>query len=214
MPTTQPPLLLSDPAVCLIEKLKRPAGSGRRPGYHVYTDQNGVWLFTPAGSEVDWRLLDPLGLLRHQSKPSHNYHEAEGGNSLTLIPNTGWWVATWIEHSDRPISIDITTPAQIGNQYGKTTYSYTDLEVDVYINPFGQITTEDMDEFLTAQAAGHLSATEAAHANSTVTEIRELLQSAEASGPFGLRGRAILTASIARNLEPLDARGNPFIMPL
>jgi protein associated with RNAse G/E len=113
---------------------------GDRPHYlyqkhWLGRDQFGSWLAASAGT------------------PLHKDGQAAGKfpkASITLIPDSAWWVATWVIEpgkllclDEASIYIDIATPSFWNNQ----TIRFIDLDLDVLRDQYGKVNLLDQDEF-------------------------------------------------------------------
>lgn len=199
----------TDAPVDLLERTTRPHTVTRLAGYRIFADANGTWLFTPAGSIAETRTPDRDGELTSAFTDVSADSRGLGRNTLTLIPATGWFTVTWVEHDNHPITVTVTTPPVTHHEADRTVHAWTDLRISVAVGRFGQTIVAGLDVFLRAQHEHQISATDAAHATATVEDIKTLLASAEMDGPFGLRGRALLSACLAAHLPPLSFDARP-----
>src|SRR5882757_4645799 len=180
----------------LVQKLKRPDGSGLWGAYVLDGDEYGHWLYSPVGCLYQGEAAGLVGYchvgvmdLEHPGLPT-----------LRLVPRNGWWIATWAINDEQPhrrISVDICTPPIFDGRQ----WSYIDLELDPISDAPGQVETEDEDEFVEACAAGLISRVEELAARNATADIETMIRAQDE--PFGQLGWSKLNAAIDLGLEPL-----------
>lgn len=180
------------PETVLIQKCKRPIGTGLWSGYVLDEDDHGLWLYTPAhsryqgwdGTTSRWCEVaeDPSGV---------------GRSIVQLIPTEGWWIAQWLPRGALEVAIDVCTPA---TRNGRT-WTYIDLELDPFRTRAGAVGTEDWDEFEDACGGGIISADEALAAREAAAELERCLT--DRVEPFGDVGLCRLEDAISMELPPL-----------
>lgn len=180
----------------VVQKVKRPEGSGLWGAYVLGDDDHGHWLYSPvgclyrgeAGGVVGYCHVGALDLQR------------PGLATVYLIPHDRWWIATWAiddELGRHRISVDICTPPVLVDHR----WSYVDLELDPISDAPGQVQTEDEDEFEQACADGLISSVEELEARQATAEVEATIRAGQE--PFGQLGWNKLDMAIARSLEPL-----------
>jgi hypothetical protein len=109
--------------------------------------------FTKWGGEQHWRyVLDPLGEDEYgrwyggrAGIPMQRGHEApiiQSHDSVTLVPATGRWIATWNDPSKTPVAIyvDVTTPPI------RDDHSVRAVDLDLAVVRLGDGSVEVLDE--------------------------------------------------------------------
>ncbi|GAA2756314.1 DUF402 domain-containing protein [Actinopolymorpha rutila] len=186
-----------------VRKCKRPVGSGVSGAYVLGRDADGLWLHTPAGSVF-------------RGEDGHNVDFCEAGMgsdglgraSVSLIPEAGWWIATWYgPHATFPIAVDICSPPT----FHGSEWTYVDLELDPYVTRDGDVGTEDWDEFLDACKSGLIPPDEEAMARSATTQLDVWLKAR--TEPFGVKGFRMLETAQAMALPPLVDLDDVLIFP-
>lgn len=180
----------------LVQKLKRPEGSGLWGAYVLGDDDHGHWLYSPVGclyrGEADGVVgYCHVGVMDLQRPGLPTVH---------LIPHDRWWIATWAtddEQRRRRISVDICTPPVLVDRR----WSYVDLELDPLSDAPGQVEIEDEDEFVQACTAGLISRVEELEARQATAEVEAAIRAQHE--PFGQLGWNKLDMAIAMALEPL-----------
>jgi hypothetical protein len=176
-----------------IRKRKRPTGCGLWGTYLLDTDAHGTWFHTPAHS----RYRDNDGGICEVSQLGPG---GPGEHSVHLVPQDGWWFATW--RLSGLLAADVSTqPALVGGEW-----TYDDLELDPFRRPDGTIGTEDWDELAEAHTAGLITDEER---DSSIEAARTLEdQFRHGVEPFGTIGWTRLSEAIALGLPPLTDFGD------
>jgi predicted RNA-binding protein associated with RNAse of E/G family len=180
----------------LVQKLKRPEGSGLWGAYVLGDDDHGHWLYSPVGCLYRGEAGGVVGYCHVGAMDLHR----PGLPTIHLIPHNRWWIATWAiddEQERRRISVDICTPPVLVDR----TWSYVDLELDPLSDAPGQVETEDEDEFVQACAAGLISSVEQLEARNATAEVEATIRAQDE--PFGQLGWHKLDQAMAMSLEPL-----------
>lgn len=175
----------------IIRKVKRPEAMIRWPAYVVGKDDHGLWLFSPKGT-----------ICRGQSRSGRSEVEVGQGNReaglpvMHLMPDSGWWTASWCRVPKSRISVDVCTPPRLID--GE--WTYIDLELDPWAYD-GNVEIDDEDEFDDACEAGLILPDEALEARAAATEVVGAMRSN--SEPFGTLGWSKLDEAIHRALPPI-----------
>jgi uncharacterized protein DUF402 len=178
----------------LVQKLKRPEGSGLWGAYVLDDDEYGHWLYSP------------VGCLYRGSRDGAVEYCHVGGPDLThpglavvrLIPYSGWWTAAWARPLGRNrISVDVCTPPVRRNH----NWSYIDLELDLVSDAPGQVEMWDEDEFVEACSSGWIASSEIAPARNAASKVEAMIR--DRRGPFGQIGWRKLDSAISTNLSAL-----------
>lgn len=169
-------------------KHKLPDATGVWDAYVVAEDAHGTWFFTPATSPIVWTNLAGKST-------------AWEFDVLCLIPPDDWWFGLWWGPSDHAVevSVDVTAPA---TRAGKT-WSWVDLEIDLFRLHSDFVGIEDEDEFEDSCAAGWISEAERAEAMRVTPIIERMLR--DRAEPFGDIGAAHLERCLALGLRPFGA---------
>jgi hypothetical protein len=117
---------------------------------------------------------------------------------VQLIPNTGWWIASWwADGATHWISVDICTPPVLSS--GE--WAYEDLELDPHVYPDGSIVMEDEAEFAAACDLGIITGAEKSAALVASQEIEHLMR--DKLEPFGCEGWKTLDEALSLVLPPI-----------
>ena len=171
--------------VVCVEKLKRPVGSGVWGAYVLAADEFGTWLHTPAGSLYRGENGQEAGVCEVAQDSN-----GVGRSIVQLIPPDAWWIATWYPAiADHDVTVDICTPAVFVDR----TWTYGDMELDLWRDRYGKVTTDDWDEFQAARDAGWITQPEAAESMAATETIERLLR--QRVEPFGRVGIDRLTVA-------------------
>jgi protein associated with RNAse G/E len=128
------------------------------------TDRYGTWLGSQRGNTVG----QPDGRMEVQQ------HDA-----VWLIPDAAWWLAAFWFTTATDLTIDISTPPVLEDE----TWSFLDLELDLFRTPDGRAGIVDQDEFDSLAASGLISDHAIATAEATAHSLLPLVQ--HRSEPFG-----------------------------
>lgn len=138
---------------------------------HLGVDGYGTWLGASRGNTV----LQPDGRTEEQA------HDA-----VWLIPDQQWWVAAFWDNAMNFCTVDICRPASRSG----TTWSFVDLELDLYRSTERQAGIVDQDEFAALAAAHLVTEDELVAASETADRLLPLLQ--EGAEPFDRVARSWL----------------------
>ena len=153
-----------------IRKVKRGKGNGLWGSYVVEQDEAGTWLFTPSQSLYRGTSGDQVSFC-YAGQP-----DPPGAPVMHLIPRNGWWFARWQDvEPGAHVAIDICTPSSRDGD----TWSYDDLELDLFKFTDGRFGVVDEDEFEEARRDGYITQAEAEVCRETVTDIWERLRAGD-----------------------------------
>lgn len=179
--------------VVTICKQKLQGGRGCWQAYELAHDDDGVWLFTPAGS-----------VFRSSDGSSDAQCEVEGGDgpgldSLMLVPEASQnWLATW-RVPERAMHISVDVCGWVRRE--ADTIVFTDWELDPFRLRSGLVAVEDLDDFVAARTAGRLDADSAERALAAAAHIERSLR--HQTAPFDGRGDRRLLEAGHRGLPAL-----------
>lgn len=128
------------------------------------TDRHGTWLGSRRGNPVQ----QPDGHVERQP------HDA-----VWLIVDEAWWLPTFWFTAETDLTIDISTPPVLENE----TWSFVDLELDLFRRADGRAGIVDQDELDVLATSGLVSTDVAGTANATAQALLPLVQ--RKSEPFG-----------------------------
>lgn len=195
------PLDVADLPVVTICKQKIHGGRGCWQAYQVRRDDDGLWLFTPAGS-----------VFRSGEGPTDDDRcEVEGGSvpgldSLVLVPDDSqFWMACW-RVPERPLHISVEICGWVRREPGLV--AFQDWELDPFRLRSGTVAVEDLDDFVEARATGQLSADLAEQALTAAARIERSLR--RRTAPFDDRGDELLASCGRLGLAPLVEVPHPF----
>ncbi|MDP1793788.1 MAG: DUF402 domain-containing protein [Acidimicrobiales bacterium] len=170
-----------------IRKLKLPDAIGEWGAYVVAEDEYGTWFFTPANSPIAWQRLEGKSA-------------AWEFDVLCLIPPKDRWFGLWWGPSTHAVelSVDVTAPATRDGD----TWSWLDLEIDLFRLKDGTVGVEDEDEFDESCAAGYITDEDRVESLRVTPVMQAMLR--ERTEPFGDVGRRHLDRAVALGLAPLE----------
>jgi len=128
------------------------------------SDRHGIWLGSQRGNAV----RQPDG------RPEVQRHDA-----VWLVSDNAWWLTAFWFTPETDLTIDICTPPTLEGE----TWSFVDLELDLFRRPDGHAGIVDQDEFDLLAASGLISEREVQQAAETAQELLPLIQAR--SEPFG-----------------------------
>jgi len=134
------------------------------PALHLGVDDHGVWLGARHGNSV----LQPDGRIEHQVD-----------DAVWLIPAEGWWMAAFWFTATTDLTIDICQPPSRDGD----TWSFVDLELDLYRDAQGEAGIVDQDEFAALAAAGLVPEHDLAAAGAAADQLLPLVH--QRAEPFG-----------------------------
>ena len=132
-------------------------------------DRHGTWLGARRGNPV----LQPDGRIEHQDH-----------DGVWLTSPQQFWIATFWFTATTDLTIDICQPP---TQDGDT-FSFVDLELDLYRNAQGQAGIVDQDEFATLAAARLVPEHELKTASTMADQLLPLVE--QHAEPFGEASRS------------------------
>jgi hypothetical protein len=135
---------------------------------HLGVDDHGVWLGARRGNPV----LRPDGGIEHQAE-----------DAVWLIPSQGWWMAAFWFTATTDLTIDICQPPRRDGD----TWSFVDLELDLYRNAEGEVGIVDQDEFAALAAAKLVAESDLSAAEDAADHLLPLVQ--QQAEPFGLAAK-------------------------
>lgn len=182
--------------VVTVGKQKLQGGRACWRAYQVGEDDDGRWLFTPAGST--FRSSDG----QHDSQC-----DVEGGlESLTLVPDRPrFWMATWqMPQCSLHISVEICNWIR----RDADVLSFLDWELDPFRLRSGVVGVEDLDDFAEARVGGLLDAAATESALGAAAWVERSLR--RQTAPFDGRGDRRLADAVQWQLAPLREVPHPF----
>lgn len=138
---------------------------------HLGVDDHGVWLGALRGNPV----LQPDGDT-----------DTQVDDAVWLIPAEGWWIAAFWFTETTDLTIDICQPPR----RTADTWSFVDLELDLYRNAEGGAAIVDQDEFAALAAAQLVDESDLSAAEDAADQLLPLVR--QRAEPFGQAARAWL----------------------
>lgn len=191
---------VGDYRVITVCKQKLKGGRGCWQAYELDHDDDGVWLFTPAGS-----------VFRSSDGQSDDRCEVEGGSgpgldSLILAPEASQqWLATW-RVPERTLHMSVEVCDWVRRD--ADTVAFMDWELDPFRLRSGLVAVEDLDDFVAARAAGLLDADAAERALAAAGQLERDLR--HWAAPFDERGDRRLLEAGRDGLPALVDVPHPF----
>ena len=188
------------PRVITVCKRKLGGGRGCWQAYEIDYDDDGRWLYTPAGS-----------VFRSSDGESDERCEVEGGDgpgldSLVLVPAAAQhWLAGW-RVPQRALHIAVDVCDWVRRDAGLVVF--LDWELDPFRLRSGIVGVEDLDDFLDVRAAGLLTPDDAERALEEAAWVERSLR--QQSGPFDGRGDRRLAEAGQLSLPALVEVPHPF----
>lgn len=137
------------------------------------SDEHGTWLGARRGNPV----RQPDGRV-----------EAQREDGVWLIADEAWWLPAFWFTEETDLTIDICTPPSLD----ANTWSFVDLELDVYRRADGTAGIVDEDEFEQLAASGLISPRETRVATEAAQSVLSLVQAR--AEPLGDAARPWLEA--------------------
>lgn len=136
---------------------------------HLGHDRHGVWL----GARRSNPVLQPDGRIEHQDH-----------DGVWLIPPRQFWIAAFWFSATTDLTIDICQPPTRDGD----TFSFVDLELDLYRNAQGEAGMVDHDEFAALAAARLVPERDLTIASTTAHHLLPLVE--RQAEPFGEAARS------------------------
>lgn len=136
---------------------------------HLGHDRHGIWLGARRGNPV----LQPDGRIERQDH-----------DGVWLIPPRQFWIAAFWFSATTDLTIDICQPpTHVGD-----TFSFVDLELDLYRNAQGQAGIVVQEDFAALAAAGLVPERELTTASTMADQLLPLIE--QRAEPFGEASRS------------------------
>ncbi len=121
------------------------------------TDQHGTWLGSRQGNSVQ----QPDGRT-----------ELQRHNVVWLAIEAAWYLPAFVFSTDTDLTIDLCTPPTFSGE----TWSFIDLELDLFRRPGGRAGIVDQDEWELLAGSGRISEDEILTVNETARTLLQLVE--------------------------------------
>ena len=128
------------------------------------SDRHGTWLGSRRGNPV---------------RQPDGRQEAQRHDAVWVIDENTWWLTAFWFTPETDLTIDICTPPTLEGE----TWSFVDLELDLFRRADGQAAIVDQEEFDLLAASGLVAESQVQKASETARELLPLIRAR--SEPFG-----------------------------
>lgn len=135
------------------------------PVVRLGSDRHGTWLGSRRGNLV---------------RQPDGRREAQEHDAVWLVEENAWWLTAFWFTPETDLTIDICTPPTLE---GPETWSFVDLELDLFRSADGHAGIVDQEEFDRLAASGLVADSELQKAADTARELLPLIRAR--SEPFG-----------------------------